>query len=218
MTAWIIIPVKRLAEAKSSFSKVLRLENRKKLVLAMLTDMLNTARESPSISEVAVVSNDSDVLDFAAKRGAVGMVEKDLGLNGALKLAIGRVESLGADLALVLPGDLPLLKPSDVENIIAMATAERDVVIAPSKANGTNALLLKPPSIMGLKFGGESFPLHLAEAMRAGVKPRIYRSETVAFDVDEPEDLPKVEALGLGTKTREFLLAQTKSMPYLKRK
>jgi len=218
MAVWTIIPVKRLEEAKSSFDKILSSESRKELVLTMLTDMLKAVLGSPSISGTAVVSNDGDVLDFAGKNGAVGVAEKDLGLNGALKLAISHVESLGATSALVLPGDLPLLKSSDVENIVAMASAKRDVVIAPSKANGTNALLLKPPSIMELKFGGESFPLHLAESMRVGVKPRVYRAETVAFDVDEPEDLPKVAALGLGTKTREFIISQAKSIPYLKRK
>jgi 2-phospho-L-lactate guanylyltransferase (CobY/MobA/RfbA family) len=59
---------------------------------------------------------------------------------------------------------------------------------------------------MELKFGGESFPLHVAEAVRVGVKPRIYRSTTVAFDVDEPEDLIAMESLETGSQTREFLL------------
>ena len=117
-----------------------------------------------------------------------------------------------------MPGDLPLLRAADIENMAAMATAKREVVMAPSKANGTNALFLRPPSVMDLKFGGESFPLHVAEAVRVGVKPRIYRSETVAFDIDEPEDLLKIETLGLGTRTHEFLLSQAKRRPYLKRK
>ena len=187
-------------------------------MLAMLTDMLNAVRKAPSISRTAVVSNDKKILDFARLNGAFDVVEKGLGLNGALRLAIERVMVLGATSVLLLPGDLPLLKTSDIENLTTMATAKRDVVIAPSKANGTNALLLKPPDVMNLKFGGESFPLHVAEAMRVGVKPHIYRSETVAFDIDEPEDLLKIETLGPNTKTHEFLLSQAKSSPYLKRK
>ncbi len=218
MATWAVIPVKRLDEAKSSFNGVFSAEGRRKLVLAMLADMLNAVRGAPSIAGTAVVSNGRMVLDFASRAGAVAVVEKDLGLNGALKLAIKNVVTLGATSVLLLPGDLPLLKSADLENINDMAASKRDVVIAPSKANGTNALLLKPPEIMGLKFGGESFPLHVAEALRAGIKPRIYRSETVAFDVDEPEDLLRVETGGLGTKTRDFLLTQVKSIPYLKRK
>ncbi|MDI6643151.1 MAG: hypothetical protein QMD95_03770 [Candidatus Hodarchaeaceae archaeon] len=45
----------------------------------------------------------------------------------------------------------------------------------------------------------------MSEAIRARVKPRIYRSQTVALDIDEPADLLSIETLGLGTRTHEFL-------------
>ena len=218
MTTWAIIPVKHLNEAKSRFSKVLDAENRRRLVLAMLADMLNAVRKAPSISGTTVVSQDRKVLDFAQLNGAFVLIEPDLGLNGALKMAIEHAVDLGATSVLLLPGDLPLLKAADIENMTAMASAKRNVVIAPSKDNGTNALLLRPPDVMDLKFGGESFSLHVAEAIRAGIKPHIYHSQTVTFDVDEPEDLLKIETLGPGTKTHEFLISQAKSSPYLKMK
>ena len=218
MTTWAIIPVKRLNEAKSSLSESLNPKGRRGLVLAMLADMLSAVKKAPSIFGTAVVCQDKGVLDFARLNGAVGMVEQKRGLNGALKMAIKRAMTLGATAVLLLPGDIPLLRAADVENIVSMATSARDVVIAPSKANGTNALFLRPPDVMDLKFGGESFPLHVAEAMRAGIRPRIYRSTTVAFDIDEPEDLLKMEILGPGTKTGQFLHSQDKSRPYLRRK
>jgi 2-phospho-L-lactate guanylyltransferase len=208
MTTWAIIPVKRLNEAKSSLGKVFDLKGREGLVLAMLDDMLDAVHQAPSISMTAIVSSDRKVLNLARLNGAEGIVERGLGLNGALKMAIEHATAGGAKSVLLLPGDLPLLEPADIENITMMANAERDVVIAPSKANGTNALFLRPPDVMDLKFGGESFPLHVTEAMRVGVKPRIYRSETVAFDVDKPEDLLKIETIGRGTKTLKFLLSQ----------
>lgn len=207
MDTWAIIPVKHLGGAKSSLSRVLDPEHRQRLVLAMLADMLNAIHQASSISGAAVVSSDKKVLKFARLHGAVDIVDHAPDLNGALKLAIKHVLELGATSVLILPGDLPLLKTADVENLNSMATAQRDVVIAPSKANGTNALLLKPPDIIDLRFGGESFPLHVAEATKVGVRPRIYRSPTVAFDVDEPADLLKVETLGMGTRTHDFLLS-----------
>jgi 2-phospho-L-lactate guanylyltransferase (CobY/MobA/RfbA family) len=88
-----------------------------------------------------------------------------------------------------------------------MATAQRDVVISPSKTNGTNALLIRPPDLIDLRFGGESFPLHAQEAFRAGVKPRIYRSPSVVTDIDEPADLLSIETLGLGTRSHDFLFS-----------
>ena len=205
MPAWAIIPVKRLSEAKSSLSSRLTPEQRRRLVLSMLADVLNAVRQAPSLGDAIVVSPDKKVLDFARLHGAEGLLEPGIGLNEALKLAIRHTIAEGAAEILILPADLPLLKTSDVENIVAIASSPRDVVIAPSKANGTNALFLRPPDVIDLRFGGESFPLHVREAFQAGVKPRIYRSPTIALDVDGPEDLLSVETLDLGTRTHEFL-------------
>jgi 2-phospho-L-lactate guanylyltransferase len=171
----------------------------------MLADVLGAVCRAPSITGSAVVSPDERVLDFARLHGAKGLIESALGLNEAIKLAITRVMSLGATSVLIVPGDLPFMRPADIENMISMVNAERDVVIAPSKTKGTNALLIRPPDLLELRFGGESFPSHVKEALRVGIRPRIYRSETVAFDIDEPADLLKIETLGLGTRSHGFL-------------
>ncbi|MGC8816816.1 MAG: 2-phospho-L-lactate guanylyltransferase [Candidatus Hadarchaeum sp.] len=215
MKIWTIIPIKHLGEAKSSLARVLDPQTRRRLVLAMLADMLKAISEAPSIFKTAVVSPDNEVLDFARANNALGVEEPGLSLNGALKLAISRAVALGARAVLLLPGDLPLIRGVDIENITAMATSERDVVISPSKANGTNALFLRPPEAMDLNFGGESFPRHLREAVRVGIKPRIYRSTTVSFDVDEPEDLLELKRLGPGTNTYEVL---KQKLPVLEKK
>ena len=205
MRTWAIIPVKRLVEAKSSLSEALTLVQRRELVLRMLADVLNAIRGARSIVGTIVVSPDEEVLKFARANGAFGVVEPGIELNKALKLAVDYAVVEGASSVLILPSDLPLLRGADIENIIAMASPPQDVVIAPSKDNGTNALLLLPPSVINLRFGGESLPSHLAEARRVGIRPRIYRSVNVAIDVDDVEDLLKVETNGLGTITQSFL-------------
>ena len=207
MSTWAIIPVKRLSEAKSSLSGVLGPKQRQRLVLSMLADTLDPIRKASSLSGAVVVSPDEKVLDFARLHGASDGVKSDLGLNEAIRCAIEHVMARGATSVLILPGDLPLLKVADIENITAMATAQRDVVIVPSKANGTNALLIRPPDLIELRFGGESFPLHVQEAIRAGVKPRVYRSPSVATDIDDPADLSSIETLGTGTRSHDFLLS-----------
>jgi len=205
MRTWAIIPVKRLVEAKSSLSEALTLVQRRELVLRMLADVLNAIRGARSIVGTIVVSPDEEVLKFARANGAFGVVEPGIELNKALKLAVDYAVVEGASSVLILPSDLPLLRAADVENIISMASSPRDIVIAPSKDNGTNALFLQPPDVMNLRFGGESFPSHLAGARAVGVRLHIYRSFNVATDVDGMEDLSKVETHGLGTRTQNFL-------------
>jgi 2-phospho-L-lactate guanylyltransferase len=203
MPTWAIVPVKYLNEAKSSLSPKLNPDQRRELVLCMLADVLD-ALDGTSL-EALVVSPDDKVLDFAGEHRATCLKEPDLELNEALKLAIRHAVVNGADSVLILPADLPLLKISDVKGILALATSPKAVVIAPSKANGTNALFLRPPDVIELRFGGESFPLHVAESTRAGIEPRVYCSPTIALDVDEPADLSSIESLGLGTRTHELL-------------
>lgn len=207
MTTWAIIPVKHLSRAKSSLSPALTLAQRRELVLCMLADVLNAVRNARSVAGAIVVSPDEEVLKSARASGALDIPEPDVGLNKALELAIEHAIAKGAMSILILPSDLPLLRAADIENIISMASSPRAVVIAPSKGNGTNALFLRPPDVMNLRFGGESFPAHLAEARVVGIRPCIYRSITVATDIDDMADLPSVEAYGLGTLTRDFLLS-----------
>jgi len=205
MRTWAIIPVKRLVEAKSSLSEALTFVQRRELVLRMLADVLNAVRDARSVAGTIVVSPDEEVLRSARASHALGIPEPNVGLNKALELASEHAVAKGATSILILPSDLPLLRAADVENIIAMASSPRGVVIAPSKDNGTNALFLRPPNVMDLRFGGESFPAHIAGARAVGIRPHIYRSITVATDIDDTADLPSVEAYGPGTRTRDFL-------------
>ncbi|KUO39867.1 MAG: hypothetical protein AVW06_03275 [Hadesarchaea archaeon DG-33-1] len=205
MSTWAIVPVKHLSKAKSSLTTALALAQRRELVLCMLADVLNAVRNSRSIANTVIVSPDEEVLDFARANDVIGIVEPGIELNKALKLAIEHAITRGALSTLVLPSDIPLLKVADIENIIAMASLPQDVVIAPSKDNGTNALFLRPPDVMSLRFGGESFPAHLVEARKVGVRPHVYRSINVATDVDDTADMLSVEVHGLGTRTQDFL-------------
>jgi 2-phospho-L-lactate guanylyltransferase len=64
------------------------------------------------------------------------------------------------------------------------------VVVAPCHhGTGTNALLVCPPGLIPFAFGPDSFAAHCAATRAAGVEPVIYRSATVALDLDTPEDL-----------------------------
>jgi 2-phospho-L-lactate guanylyltransferase len=206
MTTWAIIPVKHLSMAKSSLSRVLNPPQRRELVLSMLADVLNAIHKASSVKGAIVVSPDEEgVLEFAKTHSATGIADHGAKLNDSLDLAIKQAMAKGATSVLILPLDIPLLTPADIKNIISMASSHRAVVIAPSKDNGTNALFLRPADVMNLRFGGESFPAHLAEARVANIRPQIYRSTTVATDIDEIKDMLSIDLKGLGTRTREFL-------------
>jgi len=217
MSLWGIVPVKRLEEAKSSLAPVLGPAARRELVLAMLEDILRVLLSAPSIAGVIVTSPDDEVLRFAREIGAETVFDGHIELNLSIELAIKKAIQIGASSVLILPGDVPLVRVHDVENMASMVNCERAVVISPSKSRGTDALLIRPPDLINLRYGGESFPLHIQEALKAGVTPRIYKSHNLENDLDDPADIPLIAEESHGTKTYEVLIrAITK--PYFTRR
>jgi 2-phospho-L-lactate guanylyltransferase len=100
------------------------------------------------------------------------------------------VATQGGQAILVVPGDLPRLELSDLQEIIRLGQPWPSVVIAPChRRDGTNALLLRPPGLIEFAFGPESFVRHQQAARVVGIEPFIYHSPTVALDVDVPADL-----------------------------
>jgi 2-phospho-L-lactate guanylyltransferase len=91
---------------------------------------------------------------------------------------------------IIVAADLPAVTLKDVRALAELPTGA--VAIAPDRGNsGTNALSLPLPSAahFQFQFGPGSFALHAAEAARLNLPLTVYRSDTLALDVDHAEDL-----------------------------
>ena len=184
-----IIPAKSLVEAKSRLAAELPDDRRTAVALNMLRHVIAETVQTPGIASVGVVSKDEQALEAARELGAMIVLEHGQGLNHALYL--GRrwaLEQVGAGALLVVLSDLPLLKTSDLTDIVALGE-HASVVIAPSKDGGTNALLLRPPDAIPFRFGPASASRHAAEAGQRGLAAAQLQRPTLAFDVDTPEDV-----------------------------
>jgi 2-phospho-L-lactate guanylyltransferase len=192
MKIYAVVPVKRLATSKSRLASILALKNRKRLTLAMLADVL-TAIQDSTIQEIVVMGSNLSVCELAMKAGVAYISEKARGLNRAIEASIKWCIKRDADSVLVLPADIPLLSPTDIERIIELAgDAESIVVLSPSNGGGTNALYLRPPNLLPVSYGPGSFTRHIRYARNRGIPVKIYYSPSVAFDVDSQEDLQKL--------------------------
>lgn len=186
---WLIVPVKPFGEGKSRLASVLSLGLRAELSQRWLTHVLTTAKAWGRFAGIGVISRDPVVLALASALGALPIAEMGDDLNAALTQASATVLAVGAEGILALPSDLPLLSVADLEGLYDLAHAGEGVCIAPSHDGGTNALLLRPPQAIAYAFGEDSFARHLASAATAELPTHIYRSPSLALDVDRPEDL-----------------------------
>lgn len=191
MITWAIVPVKPLIRAKSRLADVLSPKERENLSVKMLLRTLRVLKTTPSISNVLVISRDTQVLSLARDQGVHTVQESGQPeLNNALTRASTLLQSWGVEATLVLPADLPLLSPEDLEAIIAFGKYSGTVVISPdSVEDGTNALLLYPPSLIEYEYGTNSFQRHVEAAKQNGAILHVYDSERIHLDVDTPNDL-----------------------------
>lgn len=207
MTLWAIVPVKPLRRGKSRLAGILNQDERAALNTYLLDHTLQTLKSTPGIEQVLVVSRDPQALALARDRGARTVMEHGAPLlNVALTRATFVARSYSTRAVLIVPADLPLISPQDIQSMLEFAHDPPVVVIAPDRhREGTNALLVSPVGLISYDFGPGSFQRHCEQAWRVGARLEICDLPSLALDVDLPEDLELVsqELEGLHLPARE---------------
>lgn len=212
-----LIPVKGFRNAKRRLSPLLSCAGRELLAEAMFRDVLAQVRMAKGLAGMYVVTGDDRVSSIASVAGAE--VVREIAENGetsAVDFARGQLKRAGCEAVLILPGDMPLVRPLDIEQILAQApesAADSFALLVPSHdLLGTNALLLAPPDLIRLRFGYDSFNFHLGQLKESGLPPRFIANEHIALDIDEPADLRRFLSYDLAdgetTRVARTLLAE----------
>lgn len=201
---WALLPFKGAEGAKRRLAPVLTVSEREGLVLAMVRDVLETLTASESLAGVLVVSRDPIAQGLAREFGAEVYADNADDLSGAVSEAGRFAQSdRGAAGSLFVPGDVPLIRPEDVDAVLA---DHEHVTLVPDAYDvGTNAAASSPPNAFEYLFDGKSFKPHIASARRAGIDARIVRRTAFGFDVDTIGELVEVAARSAGTRTGTFL-------------
>lgn len=185
----ILVPVKNLSQAKQRLSSILTLAERHALARAMLVDVLTALAVCSADSEVAVVTGDAEATRLATDF-SFRLIEdhENLGESEAIAMATEVCEELGELETLVLPADIPLVIPAEIEQVFAVAPPKGTVIVPSREERGSNAVLRRP-SLFPLKFGNDSFQPHLRAAQSTGHPCVVLRLPGIALDVDGPADL-----------------------------
>lgn len=187
----VIVPFK-LNNAKSRLSPLFSLEERRRLALTMLDDVVKSASR---LGEVVICTRDplpreSIIFSLPSK-----VVECDLELDSALNEMVEYWQKKGwpTDF-LIIMADLPLVRPQDLQELIQ---TPGDVVIVPGRGGGTNLILIRDPRFR-VHYYGLSFLKHLQTARDMGLHVGVYESYRCGCDIDEPSDLVEVLIHGQG--------------------
>ena len=185
----LIIPVKRLAKAKSRLEVEPRV--RRKIALSLAAHTIRTALETPQVTRVIVVTRDRKVIRLARHLGAdVSRERPRSDLNRAARQ--GRQAGLrlvpGADVAIIV-SDLPALTPADLTQVILRFRRTRHPLVVPDAEGTGTTMLLHPEAVVPpVLFGPASLRRHLSAGYElAGDAPHSARCDMDQMPTDDPD-------------------------------
>ncbi len=177
MSGWTaLVPLKLGDEGKSRLSMAIPADERLELMRAMAGHVLATLAQVGAIDRIVVLS---------ARRPAWWQGEWSQDCLGSLNPALEAWRlAENPDRLLVIHGDLPLVRPEEIETLLG-AAQESGLALATDRAgHGTNALALIGQSDFALQFGPESRLKH-----QAAGPCTVIELPGLARDIDHPADL-----------------------------
>ncbi|WP_062383496.1 2-phospho-L-lactate guanylyltransferase [Demequina iriomotensis] len=200
MTGWtVIVPVKGGARAKSRLPETVHGVPRATLAAAFSADTLAAVSSAAGVDRVLVVTGVSDLepcwLGAGAPHLRVVRQAAGAGLNAAVRYAAGLATG---PIAVVL-GDLPALRPQDLETVLD-AAASRPLSMVGDVADSGTTMLMSRQERFPMSFGPQSVGRH----GRAGYV-ELHAPIRARADVDLVEDLDRVMRLGVGEHTAAAL-------------
>ena len=170
------------------------------LVLAIRSDTLAAAHRTPGVGRILVIMDRAD--DDQPDAGVHVLVQSEPGLNNALREGAAMAAARWPDDGVAaLVGDLPALRPEDLDEALAAAAHHARAYVADAGGTGTTLLTAGPGTELLPEFGAGSAARH---ARTAATVPA---GRGLRQDVDTTEDLAAAAAIGLGPATRATVAA-----------
>jgi 2-phospho-L-lactate guanylyltransferase len=192
-STWVVVLIKDFGSAKQRLQPALGARSRR--ALARRNARL-AVRAAAAGDHALVVAGSEGVAGLAQVWGAEALLEpRQEGQNVAAARGIKRAIDGGAEAALLLSSDLPLVTVDAVRGVLESADAVKGPLAMAVPAigrGGTNALYLRPPDAMELHFGDDSLTKFREDAESRGLRFLIHRSDALALDLDEPADLERM--------------------------
>ncbi|ROS28055.1 2-phospho-L-lactate guanylyltransferase [Cellulomonas sp. PhB150] len=219
----VVVPVKVATAGKTRLSGVLDDRVRAALVRAMALDTVDAALAASRVGHVLVVTADPELRAAAGRFGVVD--EPGLGgegprapaaspdsgraasavspLDAAVLAGVAAARSRvpGAAVAMLL-GDLPALRPDDLDAALDLAAAVPLGYVADAEGTGTTMLTAARGETPQPRFGAGSAAAH---GSVGHVPLAVPGSSSLRRDVDLPADLEEIARLELGVRTAALL-------------
>lgn len=198
----IIVPVKPAAVGKSRLTDVGT--DREALARAIALDTITAAAAATRVARVIVVTDDARVrTDLRRTRHVEVVAEGDIrGLDAAIALGAA-VAGQGTPRAALL-GDLPALRPADLDRALELAASVERGLVPDAEATGSTLVTARAGAVWVSAFGEDSAARH---RLLGCTDLAIERNSSLRRDVDTAAQLAEAVELGVGPRTSAVLAA-----------
>lgn len=196
----VIIPVKPSTVGKSRLADAG--VDRVRLARAIALDTITAAAGAVHVARVFVVTDDPEIAREAGRLPHVTIVpEQDAAGLDAAVAAGADAAGVGVPRAALL-GDLPALRPSDLDAaLVAAASVERGLV-SDAERTGTTLVTARAGAVWTSAFGDGSAERH---RLLGCTELAVPEESSLRRDVDTLEQLQAAASLGLGPRTAAVL-------------
>ena len=190
-TTAVIVPIRSFVGALSRLTGILGETRCRDLMRLMASRVVAAADGLP----VHVATDDAEVAAWASGLGAAVVPAGRPGLTIAVSAAVDQLASAGVERVVVAHADLArarTLRPAVGPGLTIVPDRQRD---------GSNVLCVPAAAGFRFSYGPGSFERHVAEAHRLGLGVTVVEDDSLAADIDHPEDLlalPTKDRLALG--------------------
>ena len=203
MKTCAIIPVKTFSVAKTRLK--LSKTHKEEICKAMLVEVLDTVSKSKLIDKIILVSKDETALKLGRQFNTVEIFDDESGVNHAVHLADKYILNNKYDRSVIFPQDIPIMRSSDIDNLLGFHESKNSVIIVPSRQlNGTKALVRCSTNIMKTQYDRGSYAFQLDAAKTVSQNVSIALIRRIMLDIDDQRDLT-------------FMLSQNEKPDFCKR-
>uniref|UniRef100_UPI001E370F9D 2-phospho-L-lactate guanylyltransferase n=1 Tax=Amycolatopsis sp. CA-128772 TaxID=2073159 RepID=UPI001E370F9D len=201
----LVVPMKHPRDGKSRLRGAVAADRHPELVLALAADTLAAVLSAGRVRRVLLVAADPEAVGELAGLGVeveVVVEPAERSLNAAFRHgeALLKADDPAAVVG-ALQADLPALSAGDLTAALTEAAGHR-AFVADRQGTGSTLLLAAPGAPLDPRFGPGSARQHAASgaiALRQALP-------SLRSDVDTPDDLAHVRALGVGKHTAELFI------------
>ena len=189
MKTAVILPVKTFSKSKSRLN--LSQQNVERLCEIMLKEILQITSESKLIDDIILVSKDDSAFAIGKKFRCIEIIdEKESGVNNAVSLANKFLVEHKYSCSIVLPQDIPLIIPEDLDNLVKLNQNRKHAIIVPSRHfDGTNALVRMPKAGMKTRYDEGSYKFQMEPLKTAQMYYSLALIKRIMVDVDNIVDV-----------------------------